>query len=50
MMNITASLKSVGAGGDEGNAGDLFRMYSRYVENNWRVELMSTSDGEHGGF
>ncbi len=26
-------------------------MYSRYAENNrWRVELMSTSDGEHGGF
>lgn len=42
-----------GAGGDEAAifAGDLFRMYSRYAEaNRWRVELMSTSDGEHGGF
>ncbi|MEQ5723930.1 peptide chain release factor 1 [Providencia rettgeri] len=42
-----------GAGGDEAAifAGDLFRMYSRYAENNrWRVELMSTSDGEYGGF
>lgn len=42
-----------GAGGDEAAifAGDLFRMYSRYAENNrWRVELMSTSDGEHGGY
>lgn len=42
-----------GAGGDEAAifAGDLFRMYSRYAESKkWRVELMSTNEGEHGGF
>lgn len=42
-----------GAGGDEAAifAGDLFRMYSRFAENNrWKVELMSASDGEHGGY
>ena len=42
-----------GAGGDEANifAGDLFRMYSRYAErNNWRVEVMSSSPAETGGF
>ncbi|RUO65628.1 bacterial peptide chain release factor 1 (bRF-1) [Pseudidiomarina planktonica] len=42
-----------GAGGDEAAifAGDLFRMYSRYAENRgWRVEIVSSSDGEHGGY
>jgi peptide chain release factor 1 len=42
-----------GAGGDEAGifAGDLFRMYSRYAENQgWRVELVSANEGEHGGF
>lgn len=42
-----------GAGGDEANifAGDLFRMYSRYAERkNWRVEVMSSSVAETGGF
>ena len=42
-----------GAGGDEANifAGDLYRMYSRYAEKmNWRVELMSSSAAETGGF
>lgn len=42
-----------GAGGDEANifAGDLFRMYSRYAERkNWRVEVMSSSAAETGGF
>lgn len=42
-----------GAGGDEAAifAGDLFRMYSRYAESKkWRVEVMSTNEGEHGGF
>lgn len=42
-----------GAGGDEAAifAGDLFRMYSRYAESkHWRVELISASAGEHGGF
>ena len=42
-----------GTGGDEAAifAGDLFRMYQRYAASkNWRVELISASDGEHGGY
>lgn len=42
-----------GTGGDEASifAGDLFRMYSRYAETKgWKVELISCSDGEHGGY
>lgn len=42
-----------GTGGDEAAifSGDLFRMYSRYAENQgWRVEILSQNEGEHGGF
>ena len=42
-----------GTGGDEAAifAGDLFRMYSRYAERQgWRVEVLSASAGEHGGY
>lgn len=42
-----------GTGGDESAlfAGDLLRMYSRYAENRgWRVELMSESGSEIGGY
>jgi peptide chain release factor 1 len=42
-----------GTGGDEAAifAGDLFRMYSRYAENQgWQVELVSANHGEHGGY
>ncbi|HEY6644165.1 peptide chain release factor 1 [Povalibacter sp.] len=42
-----------GTGGDEAAifAGDLFRMYSRYAEREgWRVEVLSDSPGEHGGY
>lgn len=42
-----------GAGGDEAGifAGDLFRMYSRYAEQRgWKLEMISASGGEHGGF
>lgn len=42
-----------GTGGDEAAlfSGDLFKMYSRYAElQNWRIEIMSQSLGEHGGF
>jgi len=42
-----------GTGGDEAAifAGDLFRMYSRYAEKQrWRVEVVSASPGEHGGY
>jgi peptide chain release factor 1 len=42
-----------GTGGDEAAlfAGDLFRMYQRYAEGQgWRVELISSSSSESGGF
>lgn len=42
-----------GTGGDEAAifAGDLYRMYSRYAENQgWQIELISASHGEHGGY
>ena len=42
-----------GTGGDEAAlfAGDLFRMYQRYAETQgWRVELLSASAAELGGF
>ena len=42
-----------GTGGDEAAlfAGDLSRMYHRYAEQNgWSVEVLSTSEGDHGGF
>ena len=42
-----------GTGGDEAAifAGDLYRMYSRYVENQgWHIELVTANPGEHGGY
>ncbi|MCJ8323930.1 MAG: peptide chain release factor 1 [Rhizobiales bacterium] len=42
-----------GTGGDEAAlfAGDLFRMYQRYAAlNGWKVETMSASASERGGF
>ncbi|WP_028388081.1 peptide chain release factor 1 [Legionella fairfieldensis] len=42
-----------GTGGDEAAifAGDLFRMYHRYAENQgWQIEIISASHGEHGGY
>ena len=42
-----------GTGGDEAAlfAGDLFRMYERYAaEQGWRMEVVSTSEGDVGGF
>src|SRR3954452_17487245 len=42
-----------GTGGDEAAlfAGDLFRMYQRYSESRgWRVELISASPSEMGGY
>jgi peptide chain release factor 1 len=42
-----------GTGGDEAAlfAGDLFRMYSRYAEQQgWQIEVLSMSEGEHGGY
>ncbi|WP_143524102.1 peptide chain release factor 1 [Rhizobium rhizosphaerae] len=42
-----------GTGGSEAAlfAGDLFRMYERYASGrSWKVEILSSSDGEAGGF
>lgn len=42
-----------GTGGDEAAifAGDLLRMYTRYAEQqSWGVEILSTHEGEHGGY
>ncbi|MDN5938695.1 MAG: PCRF domain-containing protein, partial [Salinisphaera sp.] len=42
-----------GTGGDEAAlfAGDLLRMYLHYAQTRgWRVDMISTSDGEHGGY
>ncbi|WP_108663428.1 peptide chain release factor 1 [Acuticoccus kandeliae] len=42
-----------GTGGQEAAlfAGDLFRMYERYAsEHGWKVETMSVSEGDAGGF
>ena len=42
-----------GTGGDEAAifAGDLFRMYCRYAEQQgWQVEIISANQGEHGGY
>ncbi len=50
--NIFLEIRA-GTGGDEAAlfAGDLFRMYQRYVEQqNWTLEILSEREGEHGGF
>ncbi len=42
-----------GTGGDEAAifSGDLFRMYSKFAETQrWKVEVMSESTGDHGGY
>ncbi len=42
-----------GAGGDEASlfAGDLYRMYSRYIEGyNWKVDVMDVTEGTAGGY
>ena len=42
-----------GTGGSEAAlfAGDLFRMYERYASaNGWKVEVLSASEGEAGGY
>ncbi|MBZ2279129.1 peptide chain release factor 1 [Buchnera aphidicola] len=40
-------------GGDESSlfAGELFRMYSRYIEQySWKIEIINVSESEKGGF
>ena len=42
-----------GTGGDEAAifTGDLFRMYSRFAEENrWNLEILNERPGDHGGF
>lgn len=50
--NIYLELRA-GTGGDEAAifVGDLFRAYVRYAEvKNWKVELISSSDSDAGGY
>jgi peptide chain release factor 1 len=50
--NIFLEIRA-GTGGDEAAifAGDLCRMYLRYAEaQHWKVEIISQSLGEHGGY
>lgn len=50
--NIFLEIRA-GTGGDEAAifSGNLFRMYSAYAESQrWQVEVLSKSEGEHGGF
>jgi peptide chain release factor 1 len=50
--NVIVEIRG-GAGGDEAAlfAGDLFRMYTRYAENQgWRVEVLDANAPDLGGF
>ena len=50
--NVIVEIRG-GTGGDEAAlfAGDLFRMYSRYAERQrWKIEIMSSTDSDAGGF
>lgn len=50
--NILLEIRA-GTGGEEAAlfAADLFRMYCRYAEKmNWKVEIMSQSDSDTGGY
>jgi peptide chain release factor 1 len=50
--NVILEIRA-GTGGDEAAifAGDLFRMYQRHAAfKGWRLEIISASEGDHGGF
>jgi len=50
--NVVMEIRGA-AGGDEANifAGDLFRMYSYYAEENgWKIEVLNSIEGTSGGF
>lgn len=50
--NVVVEIRA-GTGGDEASifAGDLFRMYSKYCQDQgWRVSLMDSNEGTAGGF
>src|SRR5216684_265782 len=50
--NVILEIRA-GTGGDEASlfAGDLFRMYERYAaRQDWKVEVISASEGSMGGY
>ena len=50
--NVIVEIRGA-AGGDEGNifAGDLYRMYTKYSENEgWKIEEMESEEGVAGGY
>ncbi|MGI9319176.1 MAG: peptide chain release factor 1, partial [bacterium] len=50
--NIFLEIRA-GTGGDEAAifSGNLFKMYNAYAESRgWKVEVLSSNEGEHGGF
>lgn len=50
--NVIVEIRA-GTGGEEAAlfAGDLFRMYARYAERRrWKLEVMTTSESDSGGF
>jgi peptide chain release factor 1 len=50
--NVVMEIRA-GTGGDEASifAGDLYRMYTRYIENmGWKAELVDFQDGTAGGY
>jgi peptide chain release factor 1 len=50
--NVIVEIRA-GTGGDEASlfAGDLFRMYTRYIENKgWSYEMANVNEGTAGGF
>lgn len=52
MKNCVMEIRA-GTGGDEASifAGDLYRMYSKFIESKgWRVEVVDISEGTQGGF
>ena len=51
-LNVILEVRA-GTGGDEAGlfAGDLFRMYARHADiEGWKVEMISQSEGEVGGY
>ncbi len=50
--NVVMEIRGA-AGGDEAAifAGDLFRMYSRFAEEQgWKIDVMETNEADHGGY
>jgi peptide chain release factor 1 len=50
--NIYLEIRA-GTGGDEAAifVGDLFRMYTKYVDSQgWKLEIISAHEGDHGGY